>query len=304
MRICNLASSSDGNCTYIEENGVKILIDAGLSCAQLEQRLSDIGVSPSSINAIFITHEHTDHIKGVNIFASKHKTDVFTHKLNWNVLDNKFDKLKSNQKFEIADVFDYKGLKISTIEIPHDAVRTTAYRVDFENKAVSVITDIGNLSQDILNFAKNCPLVYLESNHDPEMLKANPKYSPSLKRRILGDHGHLSNMQSARAIEQLVYTGTRQFVLSHLSQHNNLPQLAYDNACEFLKTRDIIEGKHLKIDVASPHIGHIFRMWTLKFHKSVYTGVNPATNNYYFPLQDKNSPYISKVSFILCFSNK
>ena len=155
---------------------------------------------------------------------------------------------------------NFKGLEILAQEVPHDAVYTNAYRINFKNNSMAIVTDVGAMNENILNFAKGCPLIYLESNHDLQMLKANPNYSASLKRRITSDHGHLSNIQSAKAMEFLILNGTRQLVLSHLSKQNNTPILAFDNAVHYLETKDIIEGKHVKIDVASTRTGHIFKM--------------------------------------------
>ncbi len=260
MRVCNLSSSSEGNCTYVEENGVRVLIDAGLSCLQIENKLKEIGVLPNTINAIFITHEHYDHIKGINIFASKYNVDLYANKLNWDILISKFDKVKDFHKKQITTSLNFKGLEILAQEVPHDAVYTNAYRINFKNNSMAIVTDVGAMNENILNFAKGCPLIYLESNHDLQMLKANPNYSASLKRRITSDHGHLSNIQSAKAMEFLILNGTRQLVLSHLSKQNNTPILAFDNAVHYLETKDIIEGKHVKIDVASTRTGHIFKM--------------------------------------------
>lgn len=260
MRVCNLSSSSEGNSTYIEENGVKILIDAGLSCRQLENKLSEIGVSPDSIDAILISHEHYDHIKGINIFASKYNVEVFANLLNWSILDSKLEKVKGSLKKEIANMIDYKGLQIVTKEVSHDAIHTNAFRINYNNNSVAIITDLGYVDQSILDFAKACPLVYLEANHDLQMLKANPNYSVSLKNRITSKNGHLSNIQSAEAIEALALNGSRQIVLSHLSKQNNTPPLAFDTVTHFLESKDIIEGKHIKIDVASTRTGHIFKM--------------------------------------------
>lgn len=259
MRVINLASGSDGNLTYLEHDGVKVLIDAGVSCSEICKRLSLIGVTPSEIDAIFVTHEHFDHIKGLDIFSSKYNIPVYAHEKVWITMDDKLARVSSLNRKVYNDSFDFKNLQINPVELPHD-VTCFGYSFIKDDKKISILTDLGHTNDRILGSIANSQLVYLEANYDKKMLINGTKYPLSLKRRIDGPNGHLSNDASADAIEFLTRTGTRQIVLSHLSKENNTPDLAYDYMCQKLEMRGIKEGDDIKIDVASPQPGRFFRL--------------------------------------------
>lgn len=259
MRVINLGSGSDGNLTYLENDGIKVLIDAGISCTEITKRLALIGVRPSEIDAIFVTHEHSDHIKGLDVFASKYNIPVYAHEKVWISMDDKLNRITSVNRKVYTDNFDFKGLNILPVEVPHD-VTCFGYSFEKDNRKVSILTDLGHTNDRILGSIANSQLVYLESNYDKQMLINGTKYPLSLKRRIDGPNGHLSNDASADAVEFLAATGTRQIVLAHLSKENNSPDLAYENMCEKLEERGIHEGLDIKVDVASPNPGRFFRL--------------------------------------------
>jgi len=259
MRVINLSSGSDGNLTYLENDGVKVLIDAGLCCSEIVKRLSLIGVSPTEIDAIFITHEHFDHTKGVDVFASKYNTPVYAHEKVWVSMDDKLRRISSLNRKAFTDNFNFKDLTVLPVEVPHDVV-CFGYSFAKDDKKVSILTDLGHTNDRILTSIANSQLVYLESNYDRQMLINGTKYPLSLKRRIDGPNGHLSNDASAEAVEFLLATGTRQIVLSHLSKENNSPDLAYTYMCSKLRERGIEEGVDIKIDVATTQPGRFFRL--------------------------------------------
>ncbi len=259
MRVINLASGSEGNITYIESGNTKVLMDDGLSCSETVRRLNLIGVTPNEIDAIVISHEHSDHIKGVDVFASKYNTPVYAHDGVWFGLDNKLKKVSSVNRRSFEEGFSIKELDIDPVEVPHD-VKCYGFSFNGEGKKISILTDLGHINDRILNAIKGSGLVYLEANYDRKMLMSGTRYPLTLKMRIDGPNGHLSNETSSEAVEFLTKTGTRQIVLSHLSKENNTPNLAYTSICENLNKHGIIEGKDIRIDVATPSIGAMFRL--------------------------------------------
>ena len=259
MRVINLASGSDGNLTYIETDDQKILLDMGLSCAETEKRLALINIKPNEINAIVVSHEHSDHIKGIDVFSNKYSTPVFAHEKVWIGLDEKLKKVGDNNKKIFEDSFNLGSLTVNPIEVPHDVVCFGFSFVE-NDKKISVLTDLGHVNDKILDKIKGSALIYLEANYDRKLLYSGTKYPLSLKRRIDGPNGHLSNNASGEIIEFLAKYGTRQIVLSHLSKENNSPSLAYNSIKDQIKKVGIEEGKDIKIDVATQNPGAFFRL--------------------------------------------
>lgn len=260
MRIINLSSGSDGNMTYLETDNVKILVDIGLSCNEAIKRLALIGVEPSKIDVILVTHEHNDHIKGVDCFSYKFDIPIFAHADVWANMNNKFLKTPSkNRRFYESSGFKLRDLEVTAVPLPHD-VPCFGYIFKNNQGKISILTDIGHTNERILESIQGSQLVYLESNYDKDLLEKNIKYPPALKRRISGGHGHISNKEAACVIRMLAKSGTRQVVLSHLSKENNSPMLAYNFIAEYLQQFGIIEGVHIKIDVATTQPGTMFRL--------------------------------------------
>lgn len=257
MKVCNLSSGSDGNLTYIESPNAKILIDIGLTCKETELRLARLGISGDEINGIFITHEHQDHIKGLEVFANKFKTPVFVHEKGLNSLLSKIHRNINIITFGDDDI-KINDLVVSNVELPHDVVRCTGYIIKENEKKVSIITDLGHTTSKILQNILGSNLVFLEANHDPVALKENLNYPYFLKQRIGGANGHLSNEDCAKAILTLVGNGTKQVVLSHLSTENNSPEFAYNYIKEYLENYGVIEGQDICIDVATTKPKSVF----------------------------------------------
>ena len=258
MRVCNLSSGSDGNLTYIESENAKILVDIGLSCKETETRLNLLKVNPQSIDAILISHEHSDHIKGMEAFAQKYKTKIYVHKDGVFSLSRKIKKPLNIVAYD--DDFKVGDLDVHSIMVPHDVERCSAYAISENEKKVSIITDLGHTTPEIIKNISGSSLVFIEANHDIETLLANPNYPAVLKQRILSKKGHLSNKDSASAILELVKTGTRQIVLSHLSRENNSPNLAFTYISDWLEQNGVIQGQNVKIDVADIVPKAIFRL--------------------------------------------
>lgn len=259
MRIINLSSGSEGNLTYVETEHTRILVDDGLSCAETQRRLSLLGVDGSDLNAIVLTHEHSDHIKGVNVFGKKYNIPIYAHMEVWPGLEDKLDRISENNRKVFSDVFAINDLIIEPVELPHD-VKCFGFSIKEKDKKVSILTDLGHTTEKIFNAVKGSTLVYLEANHDINMLKNCEKYPLTLKLRIAGPKGHLSNDASAEFIEKLVRAGTKQIVLAHLSKENNSPEFAYNYICEKLEKKGLVEGTEFKIDVATTRPTTMFNL--------------------------------------------
>lgn len=259
MKVINLSSGSDGNLTYIETDNTKILVDDGLSCKETQARLALLGVDGREIDGIVVSHEHSDHIKGVDVFAKKFDIPVYAHDEVWMGLNDKLQRVSDKNKKIFDNAFAIKDLVINPVEVPHD-VKCFGFTISENDKKIGVLTDLGHTNERIFNEFKGCQLVYVEANHDLNMLKNCEKYPLTLKLRIAGNNGHLSNDASAEFIEKLVTTGTKQVVLAHLSRENNSPEFAYNYITSKLANKNLIEGEMFKIDVALTRPTTLFKL--------------------------------------------
>lgn len=250
-KFCSLYSSSSGNCTYIGTSAGGILIDVGVSAKRTEEALLSIGVDPSDISAIFITHEHSDHINGVRVLASRRGIKVFAS-------EGTLDGMNCAGVFNSpVDAYvmpdegtDIDGFHVRPFAISHDCREPTGYTVmTSDAKRIAVLTDTGKITKQIENAVIGCDLVLLESNHDIGMLQNGP-YPYMLKQRILSDLGHLSNEVSSEFACRLIKSGTTRLVLGHLSKENNMPSLAYQTAKCALSQEGLEENKDYLLSVA------------------------------------------------------
>lgn len=252
-KFCPLFSSSTGNSIYIGGGDESILIDVGMTAKQTEQALWNIGVDADSIRNIFITHEHSDHVKGLKVFLKKHKARVFMTEGTREAL-SKTDILDTAEDIEIitSDGIDAGCMHIKPFAISHDCVEPCGYTAEMANgRKFAVATDLGIMTDEVMNALKGSDLVMLESNHDVNMLQCGG-YPYMLKRRILGVKGHLSNDACAEALVELVKSGTTRIFLGHLSRENNVPQLAYRTSVSALEMAGANEGDDYLIRVAKP----------------------------------------------------
>ena len=262
MRLCVLASGSKGNCTFIEGDKTRILIDCGLNKTELERRLSIIGIDPSSIDSILITHEHSDHIAGLNSFAKKYGCRVFAHPATWNAMEAKIKGIPTSNCFNITSRdFNVNELDIQAFSLSHDSAHCLGYSVLEGAKKVSTATDLGFITDSIISQLADSSLVILETNHDIERLNLNPRYPYYLKQRILSNQGHLNNKDSAYAVLKMLGYGIRGLVCAHLSEENNTPELVLSTLNKVVASQGGELAKEINVDVASQdHVGILYRI--------------------------------------------
>lgn len=261
FNFCSLYSGSSGNSLLVETENTKILIDAGVSSKKIETALTNLKIDPASINGILITHEHIDHVQGLGTFSKKYDLPVFVNqktldampKQKEKILEKNIKKIKIEEKFEICD------LQIKPFSIPHDAANPCGFSIFKDNKKISIATDIGHMTNGIIKNLEDSIFVLLESNYDPEVLKFS-KYPYTLKTRIAGPTGHLSNELAGKTISHLLKSGLKQAILGHLSTESNFPELAYKTVVD-----EIISNTHnensLKLSVANRDIpGNIIEL--------------------------------------------
>lgn len=227
-RFCSLFSSSSGNCTYIGGASGGILIDVGVSAKRTAEALKGIGVELDSIGAIFVTHEHSDHISGLRVFAGSHGIDVYTSQGTLNALETmNILTVKYTARVIPKSGVETCGMFISAFSTSHDSNESVGYMIMTpDSRRITVATDTGIVNEDTMQALLGSDLVMIESNHDVGMLQNGP-YPYFLKRRVLSNEGHLSNDACADTAKNLLHNGTTRFVLGHLSKQNNFPKLAY-----------------------------------------------------------------------------
>ena len=250
LKYCSIGSGSSGNCHYIGYKDTNILVDAGLSGKRITTGLNDINVDMENIKGIFITHEHSDHIKGAGIMSRKYNIPIFANVKTWCAMKDKLGDIKdSNMKvFENDRSYSLGDLIIRPFSISHDASDAVGYNFYADNEKMSIATDIGIITDNIRRHLYKSKLVVLESNYDPSMLMMG-SYPYALKKRVMSDTGHLSNEDAAKFCIDLVKEGTERILLAHLSKENNFPELAYETSKSILAQNDIIIGQDIKLDV-------------------------------------------------------
>lgn len=226
MQVHVLASSSSGNAVVVEIAHHRFLIDAGIPCTTLEQNLLRCGLRPSDLAAIFITHEHQDHVKGLDVLVRRHHLPVFTRPATWEKLPFS-EKLPPGCVCEIKDSLILEGLSIETFPLSHDAADPVGYVFHGEGKTFVLATDFGTITSAVENAVREADCLVLESNHDPEMLRTG-RYPYFLKKRIFSEKGHLSNPDAGRLLAGNCMDKPRQVFLAHLSQENNRIELAHN----------------------------------------------------------------------------
>lgn len=235
-----LASGSTGNAFYIQSDEQRLLVDAGLSGKQMDLHFKSIGVDPATLSGILVTHEHSDHIKGVGIFARKYNLPVYANPKTWDAMDKKLGKLSLDQKFhfDTDSVKTFGNIDVESFRVSHDAAEPMFFTFHNGDTKVALVTDLGYVSERIKKTIEGANAYIFEANHDVDMLRMS-HYPWSIKQRILSDVGHVSNMDSGLALADVIGNETERIYLAHLSQDNNMKDIARMTVDQVLKERGI-----------------------------------------------------------------
>lgn len=245
MKVNILASGSSGNCIAIRSHDSTILVDAGVARTKIEKRLLDVGIRPDSIKAIFVTHAHSDHIKGLPL-ANKYKIPVYAGQDEWKSINSVDEELRKSVKARQNIIID--NWTIENFTTHHDAFDPKGYSILSNNEKASICLDTGHVDSIMLEAMKNSNIYIIEANHEPNMVEVS-SYPNSVKARILSHIGHLSNEQTAEALSKLVKGKGEQIYLTHLSSKNNLPALAEMTVKRALAQKGLKAGTHYNIEV-------------------------------------------------------
>ena len=227
MRTCALQSGSNGNSVYVEADGTRLLIDAGISGLQAQKRLAEHDIPIHSLDAVLISHDHADHSRSAGIYHRKFGVPVYmtagTHRVTW----RRLGRVRDLREFKAGETLNFKAVQVYTIPTPHDAAESVGFVIEHAGRRLGVLTDLGHPFAGLQELLDSLDAAYLECNYDPDMLEAGP-YPPELQARIRGPHGHLSNFEAAELIHRCGRSRPKWIAAAHLSEHNNLPELALD----------------------------------------------------------------------------
>ena len=261
MEICTLASGSSGNCLLVRSGKTNILIDAGISARRITTGLKTLGVAPEKLDGIFITHAHTDHIAGLAtltkkltmpIYASADTAHQICTKIPW--IDYLIEEIKPGSGVELGEMW------CQSFATPHDAPGSMGYSVTAEGCKMALATDLGHLTQSVMEGIAGSDLIVAEANHDEEWVKTGP-YPAFLKQRVLGDYGHLSNETGALLVQRAVEQGARTVLLAHLSSENNTPARARNTVAWHLNNVGIDPERDIDLTVAPrSELGKVYRL--------------------------------------------
>lgn len=255
MQYSVLASGSSGNAFYIETKQHSFLVDAGVSCKKIGELMEKIGRDPEKLDGILVTHEHSDHIKGLGVMARKYRLPVYANEKTWKAMDGMLGDMATEQKFifGMETVKSFGSLDIESFGVSHDAAEPMFYIFRSEGKKLVLITDTGYVSDRMKGLIADADTYIFESNHDIEMLRMG-RYPWNVKRRILSDVGHVSNEDAALAMSEVIGDRTKRIYLAHLSRDNNMKDLARMSVAQTLASRGIEVGSQVRLLDTDPYI--------------------------------------------------
>ena len=250
-KICSLASSSSGNSFFLESRGNAILIDAGISARRITTSLKQLECAEESLKGILISHEHSDHVAGLTNFLKKRNIPIYSTKDVLNEITEKEIVSPSLcREIKAGESFYIENMEITAFKTPHDSTDSVGYRINTpDGHSFAVATDMGHISDTVIEALKGCEAVILEANYDPDLLRMG-QYPYFLKRRISGPEGHLPNSETGKMARMLVDNGTTAIMLAHLSKHNNNPALASATVEEALTEAGLFKNTDYRLLVA------------------------------------------------------
>ena len=251
FKFCSLYSGSSGNSLFVQTNKTKLLIDCGESAKRIVNSLQDIDINVEDIDGILVTHEHIDHVKSLGTLSKKYNIPVYTNIETLDAMPEQKCKIKAENihLFDFSKDFYIGDLHIHPFSIPHDAANPCAFNIFHNDKKMSIATDIGHITPEIISNLEKSAFLLLESNYDSNILKCS-SYPYYLKERIAGPHGHLSNDNAGETISHLIDYGLNHVILGHLSKENNFPELAYKTVIDKIINKNIPENS-IKLGVAT-----------------------------------------------------
>ena len=252
LRFSPLFSGSSGNAIYVGAGDTHILVDAGLSGSRVVSELNKIGVEPERLTAIFCTHEHVDHCRGIGVLSRKYGLPVYASAGTWEGMADRIGSVAAKNRLVVTGGTDFymNDLSVTPFSTPHDANESLGFCFECRGGRFAIATDVGCARESWTKYIRGADAVLLESNYDPDMLMGG-SYPYELKRRILSNRGHLCNEDSASLAVELVRSGTKHLLLGHLSRENNFPELAMKCCEDALFSAGIAVGEDVRVDVAS-----------------------------------------------------
>ena len=248
MLFSPLCSGSSGNASFVDAGGVRLLVDAGVPGRRMKELMDMIDVAPETLNAILVTHEHSDHVAGVGVLSRRYDLPVFAAAECWQSMPKSIGEIapKNVRVFEPDRDFYLKQLCVHPFTTPHDSAHAVGYTFVHDGKKLSIMTDIGHVSNRMIDAVANSDLILLEANHDVEMLKAG-SYPYPLKMRILSSHGHLCNEDAGLVLQKLHDRGVKNAILGHLSEENNTPELALVTVQSVLEEAGLLDSMFVTV---------------------------------------------------------
>ena len=248
VRLTILGSGSSGNCAYLETEETRVLIDAGFSLRQIRQRLASIGRAPENLTGILVTHEHSDHVQSLPALCGKLGIPVYLNRPTHEAVEYQMQTRLACRLFTTGASFEVGDIMVETFSIPHDAQEPVGFLLRTSAGNIGFLTDLGHTTRLVLERIRPAHALVLEANHDVKMLQDCPRRPWSLKQRILGRHGHLSNEAAADAAEQIMSSDLRHLYLGHLSRECNRPELAHRVVSDRLQQ---IGATHVHLELTS-----------------------------------------------------
>ena len=248
-----LASGSTGNAFYIGTDKAKLLVDAGFSGKQMESLMDSVNLDPKELDGLLVTHEHSDHIKGLGILARRYKLPIYANEKTWKAMEGLIGAIPTEQKFifDVGSVKTVADIDVESFGVSHDAAEPMFYCFHSGGKKVTIVTDLGYVSDRIKGTIRNSDAFIFEANHDVEMLRMGP-YPWNVKRRILSDVGHVCNEDAGLALADCIGDKTKRIYLAHLSKDNNIKDLARMSVAQTLQEKGFAVGEEFKLYDTDP----------------------------------------------------